>query len=269
MTLEVITLQPPEQRFETPLLFVHGAWHGAWCWAENFLPYFAGRGYVVHALSLRGHGNSSGREKLRWTRGRDYVADVYEVAGGLPNWPVIIAHSMGGYVTQKYLERYYAPAAVLLASVPPAGVLRTTLAIARQYPLRFLRLNLTMSLYPLVETPELAQAQLFSADMPPAQVQRYFEQLQDESYLGFLDMLLDLPRPKRVKTPMLVLGAENDHIFTPQEVENTARAYRTQAEIFPKMAHDMMLETGWQEVAGRIDNWLSTTLTNPDQIRRT
>ena len=41
------------------------------------------------------------------------------------------------------------------------------------------------------------------------------------------------------------------------EVEDTARAYHTPAEVFPDMGHDMMLEPGWQAVAERIDGWLS------------
>ena len=36
---------------KTPLVFVHGAW----CWDEFFLPYFADHGYECHAFSLRGH----------------------------------------------------------------------------------------------------------------------------------------------------------------------------------------------------------------------
>jgi pimeloyl-ACP methyl ester carboxylesterase len=253
----VISRQPEQRRFERPLLFVHGAWHGAWCWAENFLPYFAERGYVVEALSLRGHGESEGRERLRWTRGRDYVADVHQVASQMVAPPIIIGHSMGGYVVQKYLEKHGAETAVLLAPVPSSGVLRTTLNIARHYPLHFLRLNLKLSLYPLVETAALTQAQFFSADMPQEQVQGYFERMQDESYLGFLDMLaLDLPRPKRVKARMLVLGGSDDAIFTVKEFERTALAYGADFEIFPGMAHDMMLEEGWQGVAEGIANWL-------------
>ncbi len=85
----------------------------------------------------------------------------------------------------------------------------------------------------------------------------YAKRLQDESFLGFLDMLaLNLPRPQRVKTPMLVLGAANDTIFHPNEIEATARAYNTPATIFPNMAHDMMLEAGWQAVADKIIAWL-------------
>lgn len=38
----------------TPLVFVHGSFHAAWCWAENWLPFFSQRGYDCYALSLLG-----------------------------------------------------------------------------------------------------------------------------------------------------------------------------------------------------------------------
>ncbi len=84
----------------------------------------------------------------------------------------------------------------------------------------------------------------------------YFQQLGDESYRAFLDMLLlNLPKPKRVNTPVLVLGGRDDNIFTVDEVEATARAYNTQPHFFP-MAHDMMLEPGWEKVAQKMLAWL-------------
>jgi alpha-beta hydrolase superfamily lysophospholipase len=70
-------------------------------------------------------------------------------------------------------------------------------------------------------------------------------------------MVFALPHPKRVKTPTLVLGAADDTIFHVNEVQATARVYNTAAEIFPNMAHDMMLEAGWQQVADRILAWLN------------
>ena len=94
--------------------------------------------------------------------------------------------------------------------------------------------------------------------MSDAQVQQYFTLIQNESYRAFLDMMVfSLPHPKRVKTPMLVLGAECDTIFTPAEVQATARAYHTEATIFPSMAHDMMLGDDWQNVADHILSWLA------------
>lgn len=259
--LEIISRQPEAPARETPLLFVHGAWHGAWCWDEYFLPYFASQGYAAHALSLRGHGRSSGPKRLSWVSTADYVADVAAAAQQLPAPPVVIGHSMGGFVVQKYLQQYFAPAAVLLASAPPKPILRTTFHVIRHAPLPFLQVNLQLNLYPVVGTPELAGDFLFSADMPAEQVADYHGRLQAESYRVYLEMLgLSLPRPAQVKTPILVLGAENDAIFSVDEVEETAVAYRTQARIFPNMAHDMMLEAGWQSVADAILKWLDGVL---------
>jgi pimeloyl-ACP methyl ester carboxylesterase len=256
MRLEVLSRQPAAAR-PTPLLFVHGAWHGAWCWDEHFLGYFAERGYPAYALSLRGHGASEGPEHLRDATIADYVADVAQVAGDLPSPPVVIGHSMGGLVVQKYLETHPAPAGALLASVPPGGALRTTLNVARKHPFRFAYSNLTRSLYPLVSRPRLTREMFFSPEMTEEEVQAHFRRIQDESFRAFLDMIaLNRARPRRVKTPLLVLGGGRDAIFTPHEVAATARAYGTQPRMFARMPHDLMLDAGWQDVAYAILAWL-------------
>lgn len=258
MNLEIIKEEAVSDVRPTPILFVHGMWHAAWCWAEHFLPYFAQHGYVSHALSLRGHGGSEGRERLRWTSLTDYVSDVTQVVGQMERPPMLVGHSMGGMIVQKYLESNGAPAAVLLASAPPQGVVAATVRVAFRHPLAFLKANLAMSMYPVVRTPQLAREAFFSAGMSEEKVSGYYSRLQDESYRAYLDMMgLSLPRPKRVKTPLLVLGAADDGIILPREVEATARAYDTRAEVFPNMAHDMMLEDGWRTVAERILGWLN------------
>lgn len=254
--LEFLVRESTQKSKNTPLLFIHGAWHGAWCWDEYFLPFFAERGYAVYALSLRGHGQSDGQERLRWSSAKDYLTDIAETTAKLPRPPIIIGHSMGGYLVQKYLESRTLPGAILLASAPPQGVLGATLRIARRFPKKFIKLNLKLSLYPAVETAELAQKQFFSENMPQEKVDRYFNLLGDESYRTFLDMLVfNLPRPERVNTPMLVLGSSNDAIFTVDEVIATARAYNTEPHFF-SMAHDMMLEVGWEQVAEKMLAWL-------------
>lgn len=256
MHLELLTHHPAADPRPTPLLFVPGAWHGAWRWAEHFLPYFAEHGYMSHALSLRGHGGSEG--DVRGRRIAHYVEDVAQAVGGLPSPPVLIGHAMGGLVVQKYLETHSVPAAVLLASVPTHGVTPATLRVAPRHPLAFLEANLTMSLYPIVGSLKLCREALFSKSIAHKELRTYFGKIQDESYLAYLDMLIfALPRPKRVAAPILVLGAANDTLFAPGEVQATARAYHTTAHIFPGLAHDMMLEPGWQAVADRILAWLN------------
>jgi alpha-beta hydrolase superfamily lysophospholipase len=51
---------------------------------------------------------------------------------------------------------------------------------------------------------------------------------------------------------MTVLCAENDTIFSLRDNEATARAYGTTPKMFENMAHDMMLEKEWQQVADHI-----------------
>jgi pimeloyl-ACP methyl ester carboxylesterase len=258
MKLEVITRRPTSEPRNRPLLFVHGAWHGAWCWDEHFLPYFAERGYEAHAVSLRGHGESEIDKSLRLVRIRDYVDDVASVAEGLDTPPVLIGHSMGGLVVQMYLEDHDAAGGVLLASDPVRGVLGTTLRTARRHPLPFLKANLTWNLYPIVGTPELARDAFFTDAMPDEQVAAYHRRLQAESYLGYLDMMFRLPKPDRVEAPVMVMGARKDAIFTPAEIAATAAAYGTEPVMFDDMGHDMMLEPGWEQVADSIVEWLET-----------
>lgn len=257
MQLELVYRQPATQTSATPILFVHGAWHAAWCWDEYFLPYFAQHGYASYALSLRGHGSSQGEERLRWWRIADYVADVAQVAASLPAPPIIVGHSAGGFIVQKYLETHQAPAAVLLASVAPSGALPIVLSMAARHPLVFLRAMPALDMQRLIGTPALCREWLFSAGMPADQVAEFTARMQNESFLAFLDMsLFRLVRRAKIHTPLRVLGTQGDRLTPPRTIEATARAFGTQAQIFPGMAHDMMLETGWEEVAASILAWL-------------
>jgi pimeloyl-ACP methyl ester carboxylesterase len=258
MKLEIISKIPAEHGHPTPLLFIHGMMHGAWCWDVHFLEYFARHGFAAHAVNLRGHGGSVGREELRWTRIASFVDDVVAAVRQLPAPPVLIGHSMGGFVVQKYLERNDAPGAVLLSSPPPVGLWRTTLRIARRHPLVFGKVNLTLSLQPVIATPTLAREAFFSSDFPNEALSDYWKQMQDESYMAFLDMVaLDLPKPMDVKTPLLILGAARDTMLSASEIEATARAYHTQCQIIPDVAHNSMLEARWETVAERMLSWLN------------
>ena len=187
----------------------------------------------------------------------DYVADVRSVADCLPSPPVIIGHSMGGLIVQKYLEFNPAPAGVLMSSIPPSGNLGNALRWVSHRPSNFAKMTITGKALPYINPPELARERFFSPHTPEADVRKYAARLQeDSSRIGIDCLLLRLPRPKRVTTPLLVLGAEEDGAHTRKEINATARAYGTEAEFFPDMGHNMMLEPGWESVAERIDAWL-------------
>ena len=237
------------------ILLVHGAWHGPWCWTE-FAQHLTERGHQVRAVQLRGHDQPRGRI---WHRVRHYVEDVQHAVAGFAAPPVLVGHSLGGLVVQKYLERNLAAGAVLMASIPIGGTIRAVARLLRQHPMALLKANLLLRLKPFVSTSHLVRELFFTPDTPQMIVDTCFARLQDELYLAFIETMVVLPRPRRVGTPMLVLGAERDAFFAVNEMRRTARAYRTEAEIFPCMGHDMMLDTDWRKVADRVDIWVKSS----------
>ncbi len=242
-----------------PLLFVHGAWHGAWCW-ERFLPWFAARGWETHAVDLRHHGAARGPRTLRRTRIHDYVVDLERAVDSLDRPPILVAHSMGTLVAQRLLEHRHFPGAVLLAPVPLGGVVRITLGVARRHPWRFLQANLTLDLKPLVGKRDAAAALLLPAATDPAEVDAVWSRLQGESYLAFLDMLFFVrARPPLVSTPVAIIAGDADRLFTVAEQRHLAHAYGVEPVVISGGAHDLMLGPYWEAAAIAVETAASST----------
>lgn len=189
---------------------------------------------------------------------RCYVEDVGSVADSLTTRPVVIGHSLGGFVVQRYLESHDAHAGVLLASMSYRGSSGFFLRLMKAHPWLTMRTIITGKSLPHFNRPKLVRESFFCAQTPESIVVRCAARLEDESAKVPLDTMLHLPRPERVTAPLVVVGGECDGIVTADEVHATARAYRTEAEFFPDMGHDTMLEPGWEPVAERIPTWLGT-----------
>jgi non-heme chloroperoxidase len=263
-TLEVLAAAPAEALpGMPPLLFLHGAYTAAWCWQEHFLPFFAAAGFHCVAPSLSGHGGSRRRDRLDSYSIDDYVNDVAETAAGLPEPPVLVGHSMGGFVVQKYLERHAAPAAVLMCSVPPQGLAASAVSMFFGKPGLLVDLNRLMT-GGQVALESLRDA-LFAQPVDLDDLARYYRLAQPESHRAIWDMMLfNLPRVAGVlahlrhgRDDLLVVGAEHDLIVAPSQVEMTARSYGVKATIHPGVGHGLMLERDWRSVAQNIVDWLT------------
>ena len=257
--LEVLTRFPAQPSAKPPLLFVHGSFISAWCWEVHFMPYFARHGYPCYALSLRGHGGSSGHERLHWHGLDDYVDDLAQVAEGLERPPVLIGHSMGGLIVQHYLQRAASPGAVLLASVPPQGLLPMAWWVMLTRPWLLQEIHwVQLGLAQFSNYREISRT-LFSDNLPEALALDYLSRTQPESQRALWEMSgPGLSWPSTLNgTPALVLGAGQDALVPPFAVHATALALAVQAEWFSDTAHIMMLEAEWEQPAGRILTWLS------------
>ncbi|MGH3556174.1 MAG: alpha/beta hydrolase [Mycobacterium sp.] len=263
---EVISCHPddadPPNR--PPILMVHGICHGAWCWEDNFLPFFATHGWSSYAVSLRGHHRGAAAADVKGYAVDHYVEDVIAVADRLHRPPVLIGHSMGGMVVQKYLEDHQAPAAVLLASMPPQGALRSP--VIRRHPHVLMHGLVKRSVRTLVSTPERCRALFFSNHTADDVVAQCLSRLTEESNRVILDLLRygTRRRPARLTTPMLVVGAREDGLFSTSQVERTAALYGADTVILSGTGHNVMLEPTWRQAAEYVESWLRRRL-NDDQ----
>jgi pimeloyl-ACP methyl ester carboxylesterase len=128
----------------TPILFLHGAWHGSWCWAE-VLARMTGAGTRALAVDMAGHGLRARRPVALTRRPFDAsllatepspVADVdLDQAGdllisqigqlGAGGPVVVVAHSAGGVVLTRAAQLapgLVAHAVYLTAIMPASGV---------------------------------------------------------------------------------------------------------------------------------------------------
>ena len=258
--LEILEARPAIETPRAPLLFLHGAFAGAWTWAEHFLPYFAAHGFPAYALSFRGHGESYGREALTWASLADFVEDLEEAIAAIGETPVLVGHSMGAIVLMKYLERADAAAAALIAPVPPQGLLPASLTLAIRKPGLLAELN-TMLASGRASFDAMHKA-LFSGPMPADKLAEYCPRFQSESQRVIWDMMIfDLPQTWRMRRPpMLVLLAERDALFPLDQSRIGFAAIGLRTEMLEETGHAVMLEPGWRRAAERLMRWLTGTL---------
>ncbi len=254
--LEVLDTGGEAATHKTPLLFVHGTAHAAWCWEEHFLGYFAEHGYRAAAVNLRGHGRSLISTSIRRVSMSDFVEDLRASVLAMGTAPVLIGHSLGGFVIARYMEHYDAPGAVLVASAPPYGSWGTLSRALRHYPGLMLKTVLRGKLALDFSAPALARSWFFSEDLPEELVVRYAARLQEESDWALLDCLFHRALRTRRSVPMLVLAAQDDFVFSPRETFATARAYGADWQLIPDLAHDVMLDTRWRSAADAVRRWL-------------
>jgi pimeloyl-ACP methyl ester carboxylesterase len=126
----------------TPLLFVHGYWHGSWCWSE-VLPHVAAAGRPALAVDLAGHGLRARWPRCLSTRPLDRAGLATELSPvgdvdldqaadllvsqikqlGRGGRVTVVAHSMGGNVLTRAAQQHpeLVAHAVYLAAFMPAS----------------------------------------------------------------------------------------------------------------------------------------------------
>ena len=100
------------------LLFVHGSWHGSWCF-ENYLGFFESKGIGAAAIDLRGHGGLTQDEVFVRSGQREMSSDVVDAIKHLDRDIVLVGHSAGAAIAGIAASKLSTLGLVLLAPSPP------------------------------------------------------------------------------------------------------------------------------------------------------
>lgn len=257
MKLELIEHIPATDTANPPLLFLHGAFHGAWCWKEYFLPYFCEKGFPCYALSFRGHGESEAGGEFKAISLKDYLSDALEQLPLLHEKPVVIGHSMGGAIAQMLLHEHSDAlrAVVLLSSVPPDGLTKDILRLFfKHFGTMIQMFTANKDTYQAM----LARL-LFAQDMPVTTRQTYTALLQAESPRVWQEMSKQIiPRSVHTDLPMMVLGSKSDKLISSASIVATGKRFHVEPITLEHLSHDMMIDPHWQDVADQVLAYLHT-----------
>lgn len=256
--IERISYYPKERKHDTPIVFQHGMWHGAFTW-ETWQAEFALRGWESHAHSLPGHGLSPVQRPIVRCTLDYYLAFLKREMERHERKPILIGHSMGGALTQWYLK-YVGddlPSAVLVAPwVSHASLADGLKMFAKLDPLGVVLTLVEWSARPYVRTPEVAAAALLSPDSLIS-AQELHKRLTPESALVMMQHNPPFWSPlARTKTRLMWLGAERDALISLDAQRRSADHYRATFHVVRDAAHNIMMEPTQAETAALVDAWL-------------
>jgi predicted alpha/beta hydrolase family esterase len=235
---EVVSLTEDADAARPPLLFVPGLGHGAWAFAEHWLPHAAARGFAAHALTPRPGGDL-----------RAQVHDVVQVAASLPRQAVLVGQGVGALVVAYAMGRYPVRAAVLAAPVMDGWP--TLWAALRTNPFGTLPALVGGRL-------RLSRKQLFGPEMSVDQAQPYVERVAARPRR---ELVTHEPAPRPAgHPPVLVVGSPDDRVVPRTSLDRTATRYGSAPLLFPGMGHDLMLDVAWADPIEAILDWLDKEL---------
>ena len=258
--IERITYTPKERKHETPILMLHGMWHGAWCW-KPWQKHFAKQGRETISFSLPGHGKSTLQRPIFLCTLDYYLAFYRDEIKRLPTKPILMGHSMGGALTQwalKYLSDDF-PAVVLVApwvaknaffdglplflKLDPIGVLLTFIRLDAGGYTR----NPTRAAYALITD---------GADHTPEELHA---KLTNESALVlFQHMPPSWYAPKDLKTPIFLAAGVSDAVVSFKGLKASAAHYNATFLPVEDAGHNLMMEKSAPETIEKINAWLET-----------
>ncbi len=251
--------EPPVPVSTWQLVFLAGVGHQQTCWNQMAL-HLARCGIRCLSLDYRAHGASKWTQPVQAVTLDDCVADLAAVLDAEqidPRQVVLVGHSFGGGVAQRYAQHHEVGGLVLIGTLMLGlwwkDVLRQLPGQLTHHPWLYWQLSTDPCV--LFSTEKRAREYLFGKRAPSAVVQRYLTELWcPASGRALQQMLFAKSQPLRTRH-ILCLAGRQDHSVSPRLVQQSAA--RLQASFFEvEGPHDVMLADGWQLAAEVVRAWV-------------
>ena len=257
------------------IVFIHGAWVTPLCW-ELFAAYFKKKGYRTTAPAWPGKEAAIEAQRrapslmLRRLGIQEIVEHYESIIQRMPTRPILIGHSFGGLFVQILLDRGFGSAGVAIDSAPPRGVFAF-------YPTAIRSLARVLTTWKgwdrVLRMPFSDFRYAFLNAVPPQEQQAIYDRyVVPETGRVFFQAALSLLRPRsparvdfrnQSRPPLLLVAGGSDHIVPPQINRTNYRKYAGQGQPvafreFSSRGHWIIAQSGWEEVAGFIWEWLAS-----------
>jgi pimeloyl-ACP methyl ester carboxylesterase len=229
-----------------PIVFVHGGLQGSWAW-ENYLPFFAATGRDCYAFSWFNHHGSRELpdDQFAVRSMAETVEELETVVAHIGQVPVLVTHSMGSLVGQKYAEKH-----------PVVAQVHITPAICAEVGLHpDTRVDLSKPVEPA--SFEIEWPRVFGG-CSEEEARRYHSLLSRESAMAIKETISSSLRVDRTRIggPSLVIAAEHDTVVPAEAIRRSAAYFGSDYLFLHGRTHNVLLEPGWRETAERINTWL-------------
>lgn len=249
------------------IVLIHGLFvnNEGWSGWKNYLE---GQGFDVYAPAYPGHaGNPAALRKtihpdLTKTGLKDVYDYIAQFIDNLPVKPIVIGHSMGGFLMQKLLEDDKAIAGVSLDGAPPKDVMIPFATLKKNWPaVNFFKSNSK----PYLGTREWYHDGFYN-NFSRADSDKEFDKwavpesrniVKDLAFNGFAAV-----DDKKVHAPMLFVSGTKDAFFSPDFTQKIVKKYATgnhvtELKVFNDRSHAIYHESGWEEVATFVAQWIN------------
>lgn len=235
------------------VLFVHGAFAHAEIW-RPVMRSLRSFGVASAAISLRGHGDSDGRDRLHRWRLNHYERDLLRAIDAVAEErTVLVEHGLGGLLAARIARRIPLGGLLLLAPVPAACWVRHYLRLVWNRPGNY-RFALARKRRSDLLTHELMpRSHLFSPFTPPSVVRQYMDIAGPDGWSAVFpeERPLHATRHELGKR-IAVIGGTKDGWVSASALRRAAQSFGVEPEWLDGHGHVLPLEMGPRTLALRV-----------------